>query len=459
MSTQYPLSIKIGAFFALTTVQVGVALVYKASQTRSGGQYSFHPSSALTISEFIKFWLSFYFYLTTTPTTTSSSLTSSSLTSLSLTTYHSNNNNNNSILKSLVSQLSKQLILTDLGLATLYCINNHLSFLLFLWADSASITLIKSSSSFISAFILFVVLGRSINHFQWCAICLQVFGLVVVQYDSCRSTTLLPPFVYGILFCAVAITSITSVWNENILKTNSASLHVQNMVLYAFGTGLNFMAFLCTHLVVESNITTAATTNSNSNSNSSWANVGFFEGYTLGAVGVVFANSIIGIVVTAVYKYADAIIKTFGSATATCILLFINFAFFNNTPTLVALMGCGVVFIASYIYFVAGTLLPPPTQTSTLPLSSTTSPSTLSMAATSSSSSSLFSSSFLKSILFSRNSSISYILHNLVSRRKGLCLLTLMLSCIVLLLLNWSKNSTPTQSHDFIFNERVNRTV
>jgi hypothetical protein len=64
---------------------------------------------------------------------------------------------------------------------------------------------------------------------------------------------------------------------------------------------------------------------------------------------VLLCNSLIGIAVSAVYKYTDATMKTFGSACATSILLVLNI--FSGYPfRLVVIMGCATVFIATHLY-------------------------------------------------------------------------------------------------------------
>ncbi len=78
--------------------------------------------------------------------------------------------------------------------------------------------------------------------------------------------------------------------------------------------------------------------------------VGFFDGYDILTVGIIICNSFVGIVITFVYKYADAIVKTFASACVTSILLFINAMFFSQKPNLVTILACGIVFLAICIF-------------------------------------------------------------------------------------------------------------
>jgi hypothetical protein len=66
------------------------------------------------------------------------------------------------------------------------------------------------------------------------------------------------------------------------------------------------------------------------------ANVGFFEGYdTVSAKMVIICNAMIGLAISAVFKYADAVIKTFATAVVTVLLVIFSAIYFDQQPTLV----------------------------------------------------------------------------------------------------------------------------
>jgi hypothetical protein len=234
-------------------------------------------------------------------------------------------------------QLDRKFLAHTFILALLYCINNQIAFFLFQYVDIVTISLFKSFTSFQSAIFLWCLFQRPINRVQWSSIVLQVMGLIIVQYDVCKKMPILAAKFYAILLGSCFITSICTVWNEYLLKNYSVNLHIQNAALYLFGTLINLTTFIIFY---------------NQNENYS---KGFFEGYSILAIAVVFSNSILGLVITVVYKYADAIIKTFSSACATGVLLFFNWQFFGLPTNLVTGLGAAIIFIASYIYFSATT--------------------------------------------------------------------------------------------------------
>ncbi|UJR07238.1 hypothetical protein I4U23_011526 [Adineta vaga] len=75
-------------------------------------------------------------------------------------------------------------------------------------------------------------------------------------------------------------------------------------------------------------------------------------------IGIILCNSLLGITITFVYKYADAIIKTFSTACATGVLLIFNLTLFHSYTTLTSFLGATVIFISSYIYFLSTIQLP-----------------------------------------------------------------------------------------------------
>jgi hypothetical protein len=112
-------------------------------------------------------------------------------------------------------------------------------------------------------------------------------------------------------------------------------MHVMNMSLYSTGAAINLLLHVITRIVKP-------------------GEPGFFSGYGQpGAVLVILSNVLIGLVMTAVYKYADAIIKCFATAMSTAILLYISPILFGVQMSFLVLPGTTVVFIATWLYMEA----------------------------------------------------------------------------------------------------------
>jgi hypothetical protein len=308
------LTLSIASFFVLVFVQVSLALSFRAAQDETG-KYPFDPAAVLVVAEILKFLLS-------------------------LTLYSRSENANKPegwyvAFKSEI-QSTPTLLYSCFALAVLYCANNNISFLLFQWMDGANINLFKSGSSFVSTLLLRFALHRGISSIQWAAVGLQVCGLAISQFGATGTNApLLSASAYFVLLISLTITSICSVYNDKVLKdhANVASLHTVNALLYAVGATLNGLVYLFTSTTSEI------------------IRPSFFSGFDRPFTWVVlFFNTVIGIVVSAVYKYADATIKTFASACATSALLLVNILIYNQDFKIVVVLACITVFIATYLY-------------------------------------------------------------------------------------------------------------
>ncbi|CAF1340680.1 unnamed protein product [Adineta ricciae] len=304
---------KIFAFVSLLLLQVIVSIVYKYSQKH--GKYEYSPLATISCSEAIKFFLSLILLINSYRKLDTSDQFSGYVT----------------------KQISTYFLLNSCLLALLYCVNNQLAFQLFLSVDPASISLFKSLSSFECAVLLWTFFDRQINQIQWSSICLQVLGLIIVQYDTCHHSALFQMKFYFMLILSSLITALSSVLNEYFIKAYSVNINLQNLVLYLFGFCLNFTLFYFIP-------------NLDGHGNKS-----FFQGYTLMVIAVITCNSFLGITITFVYKYADAIVKTFSTACATAVLLFFNLTLFHSYATLTSFLGAAIIFISSYVYFAATT--------------------------------------------------------------------------------------------------------
>merc|ERR1719253_2500619 len=88
--------------------------------------------------------------------------------------------------------------------------------------------------------------------------------------------------------------------------------------------------------------------------NSKQASLGFFDGYSNpSALAVVLANALIGLAITAVYKYADAITKCIAQDITAVILCIISSFFFGLRASLSTWCGVFVVTFAVYLYMEA----------------------------------------------------------------------------------------------------------
>jgi hypothetical protein len=325
---------KYAAFFALVTIQVSLALSFKAAQDAQG-RYPFSPPAMLILSEFCKLLLSLGGLLGLTSAAACAAEAAerggdpASLAVRARATLAQ-------FRREALGSAQGRLPAYACGLALLYCVNNNITFVIFQWADGGNINLIKAGSTFVSALVLLGLLGRRISGVQWAAVLIQSAGLVITQFGancSAANTPVLAPAVYAALLCSLTITAFSSVCNEKVLKDvgrEGVSLNTVNALMYGAGAALN----LGVHLLSGGGL--GAT---------------FFAGMGQPAsLAVLLCNSVIGIAVVAVYKYADAVVKSFASACSTAVLFLIGALFFGVSVNVVVAAGCVCIFTATHLY-------------------------------------------------------------------------------------------------------------
>jgi len=294
---------KWAALVCLVLLQSTSGLVFKLSQKSS--QYTYSPSSALVVSEAVKLGISLALHV-------SGSRDSEKAPSDSAGTLHWAGS------------------LEILLLSAMYSLNNQIAFHLFLKADPASVIIFSSSSSFIVASMRSFLMKQSLSGDQWRAIVLQICGLIVSQYNPCTASGVLAGTTYAVLSASVIISALNSVWNESQLKRIPVSMHVQNMLMYAGGFAYN----LAGHYLESGR----------------QPGTGFFAGFTAATAGVILVNACSGIVITAIYKYANAVVKSFALSVTTVTVMLLSWALFGVALNPVNLSGCIVIAVSVYSY-------------------------------------------------------------------------------------------------------------
>ncbi|KAF2395650.1 hypothetical protein EJ06DRAFT_484915 [Trichodelitschia bisporula] len=352
------------AALALVAIQVSIGLLYKASQTN--GRYAFSASSSVTISELLKFLLSTYLFFREWKKRTYAEVAQEPDIEIKETPAAFKDDENDAessssrlleeedflatpsqtqsapvrrfdaagFMAAVREEIPAETRYGFVHLALFYVIINNTIFVLFRLADPGTIQLIKSGTTLITAVVMIFALGTKIVGGQWIAIVLQVCGIVVTQYGPNGGATY-PLSTYLLLVFQTTLSAVSSVYNQKLCKSVDGSLHVMNMTLYAAGCIIN----LVVHVVIR------------------FINAdepGFFTGYAnLGAVMVIISNVFVGLAMTAVYKYADALIKCFATAISTAILLYISPILFNINFSFLVIPGTLTVFLATWLYMEA----------------------------------------------------------------------------------------------------------
>merc|ERR550537_22739 len=143
-----------------------------------------------------------------------------------------------------------------------------------------------------------LIFGKRKTRNEWVALGHECLGMVVMQYDECAKRPDYQPLVYVLIGISCILTALCTTVNAHIVKTSTLPLHVQNSVLYIGGFVVNGLLFV---FLEEKQ---------------------FFEGYdTLPALLILLLNSSIGLIISFVYRYADAIAKMIATDISAIILI------------------------------------------------------------------------------------------------------------------------------------------
>jgi len=317
MASETSPRVKALACASLAAISTCIGVVYKASQVSSGG-FKYSTTSAITIAEFVKLVLAVFFH--------SFDPSHRSL--------HVGAGRMSSAWMSAKEQLSFTAVANIWVLSALYTFNNQLSFFAYTMVDPGTVFLFKAASTLIVATVQTLFAGKSFSVDQWRAMAIQACGLIVVQYDPCKSKAIHQPLAYACLIVSALITGTCAARNEHLVKNYKIGLNVQNATLYSGGFLMNLAAFFLVP-----------------NPNSAQAKLGFFDGYDNPlAIAVVVANALIGLAINAVYKYADAVTKCIaGDITAIALCVISSFAFGLET-SVVTWCGIAIVCLAVHQY-------------------------------------------------------------------------------------------------------------
>ena len=292
------------AFAGMVVIQVFILLFKEFSQDDGG--YDYNPASALAMAEFGKFCISVTLWLLTRDR-----------------------------LGPYLPDVPKELPYATIGLALLYAVNNQLTFVILTMTNAGTLALFKATTPTLVALLLWFIYGDKINKLQWAATLVQFAGLVLVadgMADSADDDDAGGADVNALLAASTVLTGLCSVWNSKALKHLDVPMPVLNIFLYTGGVVFNFMIYALRLAFSDQD--------------------NFFAGYADNkfAILVVFSNSIVGLAISTLFKYGDAIISRYASAVSAAVLLIIESLLLHQPLTKYTYIGAFVVLVASAIY-------------------------------------------------------------------------------------------------------------
>ncbi|XP_061636208.1 UDP-N-acetylglucosamine transporter-like isoform X2 [Phyllopteryx taeniolatus] len=222
----------------------------------------------------------------------------------------------------------------------IYTLQNNLLYVALSNLDAATYQLTYQLKILTTALFSVFMLGRRLGIYQWLSLIVLMTGVALVQWPSESSVVAEKASVstgsqfVGVTAVLVACCSsgFAGVYFEKILKESKQSVWIRNIQLGMFGLFFGFFGMMSFDgdKVRES---------------------GMFQGYNVVTCAVVTLQALGGLVIAAVIKYADNILKGFATSLSIILSTFISYFWLQDfEPTSVFFLGAVLVIAATFLY-------------------------------------------------------------------------------------------------------------
>ncbi|KAM8890605.1 solute carrier family 35 member A3a isoform X1 [Synchiropus splendidus] len=222
----------------------------------------------------------------------------------------------------------------------IYTLQNNLLYVALSNLDAATYQVTYQLKILTTALFSVSMLGRRLGLYQWISLLILMTGVTLVQWPSeSMVTPEKPSLSAGSQFIGVAAVLVAccssgfaGVYFEKILKESKQSVWIRNIQLGMFGLvfGLFGMFLYDGERVKES---------------------GMFQGYNSITWTVVALQALGGLVIAAVIKYADNILKGFATSLSIILSTVISYFWLEDfDPSSVFFFGAILVIFATFLY-------------------------------------------------------------------------------------------------------------
>ncbi|XP_065909588.1 UDP-galactose translocator-like isoform X1 [Dysidea avara] len=219
--------------------------------------------------------------------------------------------------------------------AFVYALQNNLQYVAVSNLEAAVFQVLYQMKVFTTALFSVVLLDKKLSFLKWGSLVLLFAGVCLVTVDpsSFGNNRENQSFIIGVV--AVAISCLSSgfagVYFEKILKGTSGSVWLRNIQLGFFGS----LAAVVGMLMRDYDKVT---------------NDGFFFGYSTLVWMVIIQQAVGGLIVAAVVRYADNILKGFATSISIIVSALASVHLFGFTLTPLFAVGTLLVVISIYMY-------------------------------------------------------------------------------------------------------------
>jgi len=231
----------------------------------------------------------------------------------------------------------------------LYTVQNNLLFISLSNLSGAVYQVTYQLKILTTAVLSVMILGKVLGPTKWSALMTLTAGVALIQLPrgsgggaSANAPAQGSPVVGLVAVLSACLTSgLAGVWLEKILKQTDASIWLRNIQLAFFGSVLGLLgAWVQDGSKIRAD--------------------GLMQGYSTLVWGVILLQAVGGLVVAAVLKYADNILKCFGNACSIVLSCLLSAALLHEfEPDMLFVMGTLLVILATTLYSIG---VPAPVQ-------------------------------------------------------------------------------------------------
>ena len=227
--------------------------------------------------------------------------------------------------------------------AFVYFVNNNLIFVILMYVSTTTYQVLSAMKTVFTGILFRIMLKRILSEVHITSILMLASGAAVSQFPVCacgaasstNSSEAADSEGESVNFLGAMLTMVTGllsafagVYSELLLKKDGQlhSIHLQNIMLYTWGILFNSSAlFAHDRDAIQAG--------------------GFFKGYTPAVWLLVVNNALIGLAISAIFKYANNIVRIFAHTGAMVLTMFLE-TVFTATPfsaqlvVSVTIVGC-----------------------------------------------------------------------------------------------------------------------
>ncbi|GMR57205.1 hypothetical protein PMAYCL1PPCAC_27400, partial [Pristionchus mayeri] len=218
--------------------------------------------------------------------------------------------------------------------AVIYTLQNNLYYIALSHLDATTFCILYQLKIFTTALLMRVLLNRRLSSQQWFALCLLVVGAADVEWSSSggRSEAASNDLVGLLAVGSMCFTSaIAGVYLERVLKGSTVSVWMQNIRISLIGLPVSILS-MCYY---------------------EWSDIqrdGAFRGWDHWVLIMTATNSLGGLLISMVIKYADNILKAYAQSMAIVGAVVGSWFIFALVPSVFFMLGAIMVMLSIVIY-------------------------------------------------------------------------------------------------------------